>query len=141
MTPKTPRTDAMAEDARNIALEFDCRLKPKHGENIFVVGIDFARQLETELAAAVAERDIFKERLETYSDDCAMMDNLRFELAAAKAQRDNWREVSDGAIELLTAVHASSCSVSDPGEPHCDCGIEQRLDWVLAAYRKLKEGK
>lgn len=49
----TPRTDAEMEDARNVALDFECRNPPpKKGENIYIVSADFARQLERELNAA-----------------------------------------------------------------------------------------
>ena len=47
---KTPMTDAVIEDARNVALEFECRNpQPKPDENIYVVPADFARQLEQDL--------------------------------------------------------------------------------------------
>lgn len=46
----TPRTDREVEDARNVALDFDLRTpRPKSDENIHVVSVDFARQLEREL--------------------------------------------------------------------------------------------
>lgn len=67
----TPRTDAECGDARNVALEFECKNPPpKDGENIYVVPADFARQLERELIAATtfnepAERERFKKKFES----------------------------------------------------------------------------
>lgn len=54
----TPETDAELEDARNVALEFECRNpRPKKDENILVVPADFARKLER-------ERNELREQLE-----------------------------------------------------------------------------
>ena len=47
----TPRTDAEQDDARNMALDFQCASPPKTG-NIYVVPAEFARTLERELNEA-----------------------------------------------------------------------------------------
>ena len=52
MTPQsdTPRTDDQFDDARNFALDFECKNPPpKEGENCCVVPVEFARTLEREL--------------------------------------------------------------------------------------------
>jgi len=56
MTSETPRTDDELDDARNIALAFECRKRPKETDKPpLVVPVEFARQLERELIAREAE--------------------------------------------------------------------------------------
>ena len=115
-TNETPRTDAEIEDARNVALEFDCKNpRPKSGENIYVVPAAFARQLERELNEA-------KEKLEVmgsaekciqcsrfYSPSliesgwcifCIQRETIK-ERDAAKARAQAWEDVAD---ELVSAM-------------------------------------
>ena len=47
----TPMTDGVCVDARNLVLEFSCRIpEPKEGESILVVPVEFARNLERQIS-------------------------------------------------------------------------------------------
>jgi hypothetical protein len=55
---RTPRTDAEIDDARNVAMEFECKTPPpKRGDNVYVVSADFASQLERELNNSIKIQD------------------------------------------------------------------------------------
>ena len=75
----TPRTDAAAfgTDDESLNILFGIRELPR-----YVVPVDFARQLERELAAVTAERDVLK------ADLCAFAVDMERQLSAVTAERD-----------------------------------------------------
>jgi len=85
----TPRTDAEIDDARNIALEFECKTPPpKQGDNVYVVSADFARQLERELnsskdwnTAALAATSIASATIARLESERDQLGNVADELA------------------------------------------------------------
>lgn len=80
----TPRTDDEIGDARNFALDFNCRPKPKETDKQpLVVTADFARQLERELAAKNAELTLAKLDLDVARSG---IDQLLKELEQSRAQ-------------------------------------------------------
>jgi hypothetical protein len=75
----TPRTDAEIDDARNVALEFECKTPPpKRGDNVYVVSADFARQLEREL-----------------NNSIKIQDGMAMTILSLQAERDQLRKVCD----------------------------------------------
>jgi hypothetical protein len=58
MKTDTPRTDNEAEHACNVALQYECRDIGSMTDPPMVVGAEFARQLERELAKATAQRSM-----------------------------------------------------------------------------------
>ena len=99
----TPRTDDQEESAHNVALYWDCR---EHGDASpmpMVVSVDFARQLERELADMTEKRNAAWETLgaikkdiladESFGDVVNTLwqepyDQLERELAEAREQRN-----------------------------------------------------
>ncbi len=70
MTTKsdTPECDGQIEDARNVALDFNCRTpQPKEGENIYVVPADFARRLERERDEARREASELRDEIRQFA--------------------------------------------------------------------------
>lgn len=114
----TPRTDALAEDARNVALYLDCRdtFKWPHGE--LVVPAAFAYTLEREIARLTAENEELRDRLVKMRDTLAVSSEdeerrLREENAALRkdAMRYQWLKAwgktdgfSDEAIDREIAI-------------------------------------
>jgi hypothetical protein len=118
---KTPRSDEELYDNGVI----DC-------ERGGLVEADFARQLERELAEA-------KAKLESYSDDCAMMDSLRAELAeavdtAAMATyyKEKWRQVAEELEKCLRDAH-----IKWHPQPNALCNYCT----ALALFNELKGAK
>ena len=76
----TPRTDAAAfgTDDESLSRLFGIRELPR-----YVVPVDFARQLERELAAVTAERDVLR------GDLCTFAVDMERELSAVTAERDS----------------------------------------------------
>ena len=52
-------------------------------------------------------------------------------------ERDSLRELAQELLGLNCTSHESNCSVSDPAEPRCDCGLEQRLGQALSHASQL----
>ena len=80
----TPRTDAEQDDARNIALDFQCATPIKTG-NVYVVDADFARALEREL-----------KQLQAWLNACIATKDRVAE------DRDQWRAVAEQLAQELT---------------------------------------
>lgn len=66
----TPRTDEGIDDARNVALDYECSPSPDP-KQCEVVHADFARSLECELNEARQQRDRLAEALRKYEDALA----------------------------------------------------------------------
>ena len=85
-TTPTPRTDAVQQ------------IQPSQTQEalVFVVGVEFARQLETELAAMTMERDELKKRLTTTRIKTPWPDEVIKEVEALELKHD---------IETCSSTH------------------------------------
>lgn len=82
MNTDTPRTDSEQEDARNVALDFNCKIPvPDPSENCYVVSADFARTLERELNDAINSNLILQR---SSLDLCQERDQLEAQLLTAR---------------------------------------------------------
>lgn len=108
----TPRTDAIADHARNMLLDYDCQGESDNIPTPIVVPADFARTLERELAAVTEERDsLWADGVHTCGPNCKRVACvLRRELAAMTDQRDT----------LVTALEKIEERFTDGEDTHDD---------------------
>lgn len=85
----TPRTDGAMDDARNIALYFECKNPPpEKGESIYVVSAEFSRQIERELNESNTQLGAWHSMFGTTQITHAIAERDRLKMTIAKQRMD-----------------------------------------------------